>query len=80
MKNFVRLALKAQAECATTGEVTAVMKNPAMIFAKHSNIAQGNQQLNNGSLSSNTPTHSGKTINQSNELLEHQQNGEWMAL
>ncbi len=67
---YMRLALKAQAQCARTIEVLATMKNPPVIFAKQANISNGNQQVNNGSLPSNSPAHAGKTINQSNELLD----------
>lgn len=62
----IRLALKAQAQCARTVEVLAAMKNPPIVFAKQANIAQGHQQINNGN---QPPTHAGKTINSSNELL-----------
>lgn len=65
----MRLALKAQAQCARTIEVLAAMKNPPIVFAKQANITNGNQQINNGSLPRAT-THAGKIINQSNELLE----------
>lgn len=61
----LRLALKAQAQCARTVEVLAAMKNPPIVFAKQANIAHGHQQVNNNQ----TPTHTGKTINSSNELL-----------
>ena len=77
---YMRLALKAQAQCARTIEVIAAMKNPPVIFAKQANIAQGNQQVNNGNLTATTHAHAGKTVNQSNELLENQQNGEWMDI
>lgn len=69
-ESYMRLALKAQAQCARTIEVLAAMKNPPVVFAKQANISNGNQQVNNGSLPSSAPTHAGKTINQSNELLE----------
>jgi hypothetical protein len=79
---YMRLALKAQAQCARTIEVLAAMKNPPIVFAKQANITNGNQQINNGSVQNNKvtdkPTHAGKTINQSNELLEHQHHGEWL--
>jgi len=61
----LRLALKAQAQCARTVEVLAAMKNPPIVFAKQANIAHGHQQINNNQ----SPTHAGKTINPSNELL-----------
>ena len=79
---YLRLALKAQAQCARTLEVLATMKNPPIVFAKQANISNGNQQVNNGSVRNNkaddTTTHAGKNINQSNELLEHQHHGEWL--
>jgi hypothetical protein len=63
---YMRLALKAQAQCARTVEVLAAMKNPPIVFAKQANIAHGHQQVNNGV---QPATHAGKTINSSNELL-----------
>ena len=77
---YMRLALKAQAQCARTIEVLSAMKNPLIVFAKQANITNGNQQVNNGSFSNSKhePAHAGKTINQSNELLEHQHHGEWL--
>ena len=75
---YMRLALKAQAQCARTIEVLATMKNPPVVFAKQANITSGNQQINNGSLPNSLPTHAGKNINQSNELLEVQPHDEWL--
>ena len=66
----LRLALKAQAQCAHTIEVLAAMKNPPIVFAKQANIAHGHQQINNNQ----PPTHAGKTINSSNELLSEADN------
>lgn len=63
---YMRLALKAQAQCARTVEVLAAMKNPPIVFAKQANIAHGHQQVNNGA---QPATHAGKTINSANELL-----------
>jgi hypothetical protein len=63
---YMRLALKAQAQCARTIEVLAAMKNPPIVFAKQANIAHGHQQINNGN---QLPSHAGKTKNSSNELL-----------
>ncbi len=45
---YMRLALKAQAQCTRTAEVLAAIKNPPVVFAKQANIAQGHQQVNNG--------------------------------
>ena len=68
---FMRLALKAQAQCARTIEVLATMKNPQVIFAKQANIANGNQQVNNGNLATTSShAHAGEAVNNENELLE----------
>ena len=66
METNLRLALKAQAQCARSIEILAAMKNPPIVYAKQANIAQGHQQINNGNLS---PTHAQKTKNSANELL-----------
>jgi hypothetical protein len=48
MERCLRLAFKAQAQCSTTVERLAVIKNPAgAVFAKQANIAHGPQQVNN---------------------------------
>ncbi|TCV89669.1 hypothetical protein [Sulfurirhabdus autotrophica] len=78
-ESYMRLALKAQAQCARTIEVLAAMKTPPVVFAKQANISNGHQQINNSIQSSTrTHAHTGKTVNQQNELLEHQKNGEWL--
>lgn len=71
-ESYMRLALKAQSQCARTIEVISNMKNPPIVYAKQANIANGHQQVNNGNFVTNThaPAHTGKTINQANELLE----------
>ena len=65
-ESFLRLALKAQGQCRSTLETLAAIKNPPVIFAKQTNINNGNQQINNGS-----PVHAGEITNQKSELLEH---------
>ena len=65
-ESYMRLALKAQAQCRSTLESLATIKNPPVIFAKQANINNGNQQINNG-----VPAHAGEIKNQTNELLEH---------
>lgn len=70
-ETYMRLALKAQAQCARTAEILATIKNPPIVFAKQANIAQGHQQINNGNQSA---THAGKTINSANELLSEDSN------
>jgi len=68
-ESYMRLALKAQAQTARTIEVLAAMKNPPVVFAKQANIAHGHQQVNNAT-NTPAPAHTGKTVNQENELLE----------
>ena len=47
---YLRLALKAQGECRATLETLANIKNPRPVaFVKQANIANGPQQVNNGS-------------------------------
>lgn len=76
---YLRLGLKAQAQCARTIETLAAIKNPPVVFAKQMNVANGNQQVNNGSVSNGqAPSHTGEIKNQSNELLEAQHHGEWL--
>lgn len=81
-ETYMRLALKAQSQCARTIEVLAAMKNPPVVYAKQANIAHGNQQVNNGSNQSNTHAdahpHTGRIINQPNELLEVHYGGKTM--
>lgn len=48
LESYLRLALKAQAQCARTIEVLANIKNPPIVYAKQANIANGHQQVNNG--------------------------------
>lgn len=71
METNLRLALKAQAQCARTVEVLAAMKTPPIVFAKQANIAHGHQQVNNGV---QPATHAGKNIDSSNELLSENSN------
>lgn len=69
MESYLRLALKAQAQCARSIEVLTTIKNPPIVYAKQANIAQGNQQVNN-TINTNLDMHAGKTINRQNELLD----------
>lgn len=46
---YLRLALKAQAQCRATLETLAEIKNP-MPYIKQANIANGPQQVNNGAI------------------------------
>lgn len=67
-ETYMRLALKAQAQCARTIEVLANLKNPPVVYAKQANITSGPQQVNNG-VQGNPHAHAGKVENQQNELL-----------
>ncbi|MFT4504598.1 hypothetical protein [Caballeronia sp. 15711] len=54
----LRLALKAQGQCAQTLRVLGDLKNPrAVTFAKQVNNANGPQQVNNGSVSNGNGAH-----------------------
>ena len=51
-ERLMRLALKAQSNCRATAEALAAIQNPAAVFARQANIANGPQQINIGSPSS----------------------------
>lgn len=71
---YMRLALKAQAQCARTIEVLANIKNPPVIYARQANIANGHQQINNGVPQSESPHAHAEKQNQQNELLSESVN------
>ncbi len=47
-EGFMRLGLKAQAQCRATLETLAAIKNPPLIYARQANVTSGPQQINNG--------------------------------
>lgn len=62
-------ALKAQAQCRSTLEALAEIKNPRPVsFVKQANISNGPQQVNNGAVASRTETFE----SQQSKLLESQ--------
>lgn len=63
----LRLALRAQAQCARTLETLVTIKNPPVVFAKQANIAQ-QQQVNNGVAHDPTRAHDNDFLQ--NKLLE----------
>jgi hypothetical protein len=65
-EKYMRMALKAQAQCRATIETLATIKNPPLVIAKQANISAGHQQVNNG-----TAPRAEVSSNQPNELLEH---------
>jgi len=64
-ERYMRLALKAQAQCRATIETLAAMKNPPVVIARQANIANGPQQVNNGA-----PPRTEKIETSPNKLLE----------
>ena len=68
---YLRLALKAQAQCRATLQTLAEVKNPQPVaFVKQANIANGPQQVNNGVASGRAPpARAGNSAGPSNELL-----------
>lgn len=65
-ETYMRLALKAQAQCRATLETLANIKNPPVVYARQTNIANGPQQVNNGVATS----HARNQASPPNELLE----------
>lgn len=66
-EGFMRMALRAQSQSRTTLETLSEMKNPPIVYAKQANIAQGNQQVNNGPLEPSRPR---KIENEQTQLSE----------
>ena len=73
---YMRLALKAQAQCRSTLEALAEIKNPRPVsFVKQANIANGPQQVNNGvkpDKYAQAHAHAEQNTCWKNELLEHE--------
>lgn len=65
-ETYMRLALKAQAQCRATLEALANIKNPPVVYARQTNIANGPQQVNNGAAASRAS----EPASRANELLE----------
>lgn len=70
---YLRLALKAQAQCRATLEALAEIKNPRPVaFVQQANIATGPQQVNSqfgGSTAPSAPPARAENLKASNELL-----------
>lgn len=70
-ERYMRLALKAQAQCRATLETLAALKSPPVVFAKQANIAAGPQQVNNGAVTrEGRPARAGNPESVPNGLLE----------
>ena len=55
-ESYMRLALKAQAQCARTAEVLGNLRAGPTIFAKQANVTTGPQQVNNSNFESTVRT------------------------
>ena len=64
-ERLLRLALKAQAQCRTTLETLAAIKNPPVVLARQANITSGPQMVNNGV----TPSLARENASRQNKLL-----------
>ena len=64
-EGFMRMALRAQSQCRTTLETLSAIKNPPIVYAKQANIAQGHQQVNNGTME---PSRAREIENEQNQL------------
>ena len=75
----MKMALRAQSQCRATLETLAGIKNPPIIYANQTNIAQGYQQVNNGipNPSDRSSSYEEKIIT-SNELFMEPHNGKWL--
>nr|WP_314446340.1 hypothetical protein [uncultured Sphingomonas sp.] len=77
-ERYMRLALKAQAQCRATLEALAEIKKPPVVFTRQANIAAGHQQINNGE-GARARTRVEKPEGSPNELLEaHHGASEWV--
>jgi hypothetical protein len=66
-ERYFRMALKAQNQCRMTLETLSNIKNPPVVYAKQANIANGPQQVNNGTM---PRAQAGEDQNQPNKILE----------
>jgi hypothetical protein len=66
-ERYLRMALKAQNQCRMTLETLSNIKNPPVVYAKQANIANGPQQVNNGT---QPRAYAEKNQNQPSKVLE----------
>lgn len=69
LEGFMRIALRAQNQCRMTLETLAAIKNPPVVYARQANIANGPQQVNNGTPA---PARVREIETEQNKLLEAQ--------
>jgi hypothetical protein len=72
LDRYLRLALRAQAQCSRTLEVLGELKNPQPVtFVRQANVAHGPQQVNNGiAAPAAVPTPPREAMIPPNQLLE----------
>ena len=76
LESFLGLALKAQAQSRATISALVDLKYPRQAtFVKQANIANGPQQVNNGTMQAGTHSHAAEIQPSQNELLEDQRYG-----
>lgn len=71
LDRYLKLALRAQAQCRATWETLATIKNPPVMgYVRQANIAHGPQQVNNASAAPDGALRTGENPNPKNRLLE----------
>lgn len=78
--SFMRMALRAQNQCRATLETLSAIKNPPVVIAKQANIAQGPQQINNGTTNTPAPARAEENKIQQNKLLPEVKHGATMDI
>lgn len=77
-ERYMRLALKAQSQSRATLETLAAVKNPPVVYTRQMNVANGPQQVNNGTppgAPPPSPARMPETQSKPNELLEDATHG-----
>jgi hypothetical protein len=67
METYLKMALRVQNQCRMTLETLSNIKNSPVVYAKQANIANGPQQVNNGT---QPRAHAEENQNQPSKLLE----------
>ncbi|MFK7945568.1 MAG: hypothetical protein AB8B85_22030 [Paracoccaceae bacterium] len=71
LTSYLKLGLRAQSQCRATWEAVAAMKNPQIAgYVGQANIANGPQQVNNGSPPNDHAAKAGEKPDLQNKLLE----------
>lgn len=75
-ETYLKLALKAQAQCRATLETLVEVKRPRHVaFVKQANISNGPQQVNNGESFRNNNARAEENQSQQSKLLEDREHG-----